>query len=503
MSKWFLLVFALSFGAAVNAQPKLSQINRADEEVHSENYEEAERIYREVLKKSPKDMRACVSLGMIFVKQNRIQEAKEIAEFALKISSTSARAFSILAFSHLRSGQLEQALKEVQRALKLNTNDSLAHSLLAESDLFHGEFDKARIHIKEAIALDPEEPDYYIIYGRICTLLNSAQEAVEAYKKYLSISKSRNSEVQERIRGLIRFYESVEGGGFYKFKGAEPISIPFELIKNRIYVSVRINEKLTLRFTVSTDSSLTVISETAAKELGILPITNSGLARTVGGAGSFPIMYSLLKSIQFEDVQIENIPAYVRTIHTPAGIPENEKSDGMIGLALFSNHELTIDYQKKILILAQVADDSTSRSSNPKNEIQLKRTSGGLLSAEIYLPGKLVPMNFIIGTGSSASVISTEAVKNFNLEKYKLPDQIVRVVGGGGIQNEIEVIGIPEIWIKKANITSSLRTLIINLNPVNETSGFEQHGILGGDFLRKYKVILNTSRLSLSLYPNE
>jgi hypothetical protein len=45
------------------------------------------------------------------------------------------------------------------------------------------------------------------------------------------------------------------------------------------------------------------------------------------------------------------------------------------------------------------------------------------------------------------------------------------------------------------------RAVILSLEAVNETSGFEQHGILGGDYLAHFRVVIDLRRYQFKLTP--
>ncbi|MFM8395475.1 MAG: hypothetical protein ACKOB4_16295, partial [Acidobacteriota bacterium] len=45
------------------------------------------------------------------------------------------------------------------------------------------------------------------------------------------------------------------------------------------------------------------------------------------------------------------------------------------------------------------------------------------------------------------------------------------------------------------------RALILDLGSVNETSGFEQHGVLGGDYLSHFRVVFDLRRYQFKLTP--
>jgi hypothetical protein len=46
---------------------------------------------------------------------------------------------------------------------------------------------------------------------------------------------------------------------------------------------------------------------------------------------------------------------------------------------------------------------------------------------------------------------------------------------------------------------NNLRALVLDFGAINETSGFEQSGILGGDFLRNFKLTIDFNRSLLAL----
>jgi len=52
------------------------------------------------------------------------------------------------------------------------------------------------------------------------------------------------------------------------------------------------------------------------------------------------------------------------------------------------------------------------------------------------------------------------------------------------------------------SVRGSLRALVLDFGAINETSGFEQGGILGGDFLRHYRLTIDFSRAQLALQPH-
>ena len=49
----------------------------------------------------------------------------------------------------------------------------------------------------------------------------------------------------------------------------------------------------------------------------------------------------------------------------------------------------------------------------------------------------------------------------------------------------------------------SLKAIALDLDLINETSGFEQAGILGGNFLKNYRLTFDFKRSKVTFTPNE
>jgi hypothetical protein len=133
-------------------------------------------------------------------------------------------------------------------------------------------------------------------------------------------------------------------------------------------------------------------------------------------------------------------------------------------------------------------------------EVPIRSTSGGLASAETHLPDLKRPLNFIIDTGATTTVVSKAAVLRHELEGLKIKGETIRVIGAAGIEDGVETLGLSALTVNGLRKSNS-RAVILNLEAVNETSGFEQHGILGGDYLEHFRVSLDLRRYQFKLTP--
>ena len=69
----------------------------------------------------------------------------------------------------------------------------------------------------------------------------------------------------------------------------------------------------------------------------------------------------------------------------------------------------------------------------------------------------------------------------------------MKVFGAAGVEDNVRIATLPRLGIG-AYSRELVDAAVLDLEPVNETAGFQQSGILGGNFLRHYRVIFDFSR---------
>jgi predicted aspartyl protease len=257
---------------------------------------------------------------------------------------------------------------------------------------------------------------------------------------------------------------------------------------------------------------MSVVSEETARKLGLHPIARGGLARAVGGGGKFEIVYGYLSSVEIGEVRIENVPVYIRRFYD-----EKNPVDGYVGLSLISKFVALVDYgQRSITLVRQRSEDglgwtTIDRAINPKaadaavpppqgmQEIPLRTTSSGFLSGEVALDGLDKPLNFIIDTGASVSVVSQKLAELESITAHIQPMKM-RVFGAAGITENVDTVLLPRV-ILGSLMREKISAAVLDMDPVNETAGFTQSGILGGNFLKHFRVSFDFARGVIRLEP--
>ncbi len=132
-------------------------------------------------------------------------------------------------------------------------------------------------------------------------------------------------------------------------------------------------------------------------------------------------------------------------------------------------------------------------------EVPLRTTSSGFLSGEVGLDGFDKPLNFIIDTAATITVISEKLAQEEQLLDLLKPSTM-RVFGAAGVTEDVKQLQLPRVSLGLRKL-EKINAAVLDLEPVNETAGFTQSGILGGNFLRHFRVYFDFARGSIRLEP--
>jgi predicted aspartyl protease len=107
--------------------------------------------------------------------------------------------------------------------------------------------------------------------------------------------------------------------------------------------------------------------------------------------------------------------------------------------------------------------------------------------------------NFIIDTGASVSVVSEKLAAEDQVSGYEQAD-MMRVYGAAGITENVKTLILPRVMLGELS-QEKINAAVLDLDPVNETAGFRQSGILGANFLKNFRVTFDFQRGVIRLEP--
>lgn len=501
------LLIALGVGnvTLVSAAGDRRKLARAASAMRSGEFEIAEGLYREILAGDARDVAARLGLSFALYKQRNLQDAFDHAARVVAQDPTSARAHALLGAATLAGGDFHQSIEEFRTALVLDPDEALAVAGLAMVDFYENRTESAVDGLRRAVALDGDEPDYIFSFAQAAARTERYREAADAYERFLRVAPRTDADRRARITGLIAFLRFLgTQGRLYQASGPQRAVASFELLNNRPIIAVRVGSaRAPLRFVLDSGSGMCVIAEDAARRLGLPAVARGGMARAIGGPGRFEIVYGFLPSLSIGEATISNVPVYIRRFFN-----RETRVDGYIGLSVLSKFIAAVDYENRTMTLVRGSEAERERagaveagnSQRAFVEIPARMTPSGFWSGEVRLDGVDRPLNFIIDTGATVSVVSGVLAERENMNRFAHGARRARVYGAAGVTDDVPVLRLPNVAFGTLARTN-VETVVLDMSSVNETAGFEQTGIIGGNILRHFHVTFDFARMVVRLRP--
>ena len=144
----------------------------------TENYADAETLYRMSIERNPDSWPAYSNLGAIFLQNRQVDEAISYCRKALEIKPDSAEAQYNLGNCFLAQGDFAQAIAPYRAALRSQPGNAKTHNNLASCLAAAGKVNEALEQFEEAIRLDPSYAEAHYNLGYILVQLGRREEAV-------------------------------------------------------------------------------------------------------------------------------------------------------------------------------------------------------------------------------------------------------------------------------------------------------------------------------------
>jgi tetratricopeptide (TPR) repeat protein len=498
-----LLIFGFVFSALAGtaaAQDSTTDAAKdtyklAQKQVKQGNLTEAEKLFRRALEIEPSFAPAKVELANVLIKQRDVAGAYELSFAAAKENPSNARAFAVLGTTLLTAGRFSDAYPILMNAIALDRKEDLAWAALGLLNFYENRVQQGVVDLRQAVNYNSDEPDYQFALGQVAARAELYKESAAAYRNFLMIAPDLDRDRRARIKGLINFLEFLgQRDKLYVTGGSDQTTVPFKLVGNRPVIQLYVNDReRPLNFVLDTGSGISVISDKTANEFKIKPVARGGFAKGLGGDGRFEIVYGFIRTVSVGEVKVKNVPVYIRKFHSDV-----EDIDGYIGLSLIAKFLTTIDYGSHEFVLTK-REPAAAAELNSQLSLPLRLTSSGFLSGEVQLQGVESPLNFIVDTGASVSVISDDLARMEPFNRYVRGDRM-RVIGSAGITDDVPSLELPRVTFG-SHTCESITAIALDLGLINEASGFQQSGILGGNFLRNYRLTFDFRNSRVTFTP--
>jgi len=156
----------------------------------SGKFEEAKKIYEEIIKKNPNNFEVINLLGIIFLQLKKYDEATLLIKKAIKINPNHHALYNNLGVSYKELEQHEEAIKNFKKAIELNPDYAEAYNNLGitlKNTNQHNESYKA---YEKAIELKPNYAEAYNNLGLLYKELKEYTKAIICFDNAILLNKN-------------------------------------------------------------------------------------------------------------------------------------------------------------------------------------------------------------------------------------------------------------------------------------------------------------------------
>ncbi|RRB11011.1 aspartyl protease family protein [Larkinella knui] len=296
--------------------------------------------------------------------------------------------------------------------------------------------------------------------------------------------------------------EQSERYGYFITNNRKQTRIPFQLHSNLIIVPVKINNSDTLHFILDTGVSSVIITDPAAVRRQPLRFTRKVKLTGAGEGGQLMASVAIDNMLMMGQMKAthQNIVVLdddILKLSEYVGVPIH----GIFGYEVFNNFVVTIDFQRKELVLNSPKNYRYRRSHGSRYPIAIQDTKPYTDVMALLEGGKTLPIRVVIDTGAGHALL----INRSNGDDIHLPDRVIRAQLGRGLSGvingnlgRIEKIRLGNF--EMANVVASFPDSTSFGLKIAEYAA-ERNGNLGCEILRRFKVTFNYQDKYMVLKP--
>jgi tetratricopeptide (TPR) repeat protein len=171
-----------AFEKSFALNPERKQLALAAEHQREGRFDEAEHIYKEVVRNNPTNVDALRLLGKLSLQSGRIYEAERLLRRAVSNAPDFALAQLDLARTLKEQNRLEEAIEQFNRVIELEPNNVPAHYLLAGALSLAALTYESVESYQRVLELHPRHAGALLGLGHVLKTVGRQDEAIKAYR---------------------------------------------------------------------------------------------------------------------------------------------------------------------------------------------------------------------------------------------------------------------------------------------------------------------------------
>ena len=476
---------------------------------HSD-FNHAAELYSQALQAKPNDPELTAGFIDVLLKQEKVADADSVIQKAIAAHPESPILQTSLGFVQYREGTPQLAAAAAAKAMALNPCYPRLHLLNMQIWRLNSMFKSAAGELRTAHLLDPSDPEIRVHWMNTLPI----QQRISELEAYLT---SPNGQTPDDLRRMRLYLESLKKSAAQPHKACRLVSsdvsteIPFAmLMRDGTHVrafglDVKLNDH-SARLEIDTGASGLLISRSVAKKAGLEAFAAMEMGG-VGSAGEKTGYSAYVDSIKIGKLEFHDCAVDVLDSRDVVG------DDGLIGMDVFSNLLVTLDYPMHRLDLSPLpprptdtvaakpsletsgTEAAVASEQKPGAGPQDRYTAPGMadwtrvyrLGHNLILPAALNESKiklFILYTGAFTTSISPEAAR----EVTKLHSEDSLTIKG--ISGKVEkVYAADHVTFRFANLRQTANGAIaFDTSNISKHLGTEISGFIGITTLQQLTV---------------
>ena len=432
-----------------------------------------------------------IALG---ARKGTVQAALRIGEFTLarrtaSILSTSdsdAEALALSGDALWAAGFFDEADREYARALAVDPQSARARYAIARSLTSRSRLTDALPEIDRALELSSDDPDLHAMRGTVLERLHRFEDAAKAYDESANRLLKREVGAIQIARNratLLRSFAKRPPLEVSDDDANRAHTLPFKLVNNKIVVLGRLN-RVEVEWVLDTGAERTGISPEIARAADIRTITST-LTAGVGQPGVRRIRLGRADTLELGTLAVHNVPVAIRAPVIGGAARWQGQSLSPIALGF----SVSVDYGRRRVTLARALAEPTASGVSLPMRIQPLPLIRGTLNS-------MHPAYFVVDTGGEVISIGADTADLLGMESARhIP---IRVLGMSGPDEEAFLL--PGVDLDFESV--SLRRVglaVLNLRAPSVLLGYQVGGIVGHNFLSRYRVSIDVARSEVRL----
>jgi predicted aspartyl protease len=258
-----------------------------------------------------------------------------------------------------------------------------------------------------------------------------------------------------------------------------------------ILLPVHVNERGPFDFILDTGAGTSLLSSDLATELDVKTI---GSKEGQSAGGKVSVSLAKIDSLAVGETKLDNVDVGIVDL-SHIGKTVGAKIDGDLGYNFLKHFRVTINYRDCELRLEDPKRvESFARGTQTEVPIRLANPAKPLILVDVHANGR-GPFQFAIDTGTSTTAITPELAKELGVETSP-----VGAGTTGGAPIDFHAGSLRSFQLGGAKIDNMDVVVADFFTILNAAIGAKLDGIVGYNFLRAYKVVIDYPGENLTLF---